>query len=355
MVEEYNLETQPQVKHKVFNNWEVIPKGWYYLFQSREVPKGQVRSVFVGQQKLVVFRGESGAVKVLDSFCPHMGADLKIGKVIGDNLRCFFHHWQFDGTGQCTKIPVQNDIPKRAKINGYAVCEKYGCIWVYPDAEADRPLLEVPALEGHDVISSVGSPNVSESHHHISMINGIDPQHLATVHQLEIEMTLDVSEDVNHISFILEGPTPNGNPMEKMMRFMLGERYSYAMKYADACFACLTVLRNVYFLRKEWRWPELHMFYAYRPGVDGRSYTWPIYVAKKEKGFFGAIKSRIKLWMTKRLYFFLKDEDEIIYDNIRYNPTSLLKMDGPVTRYIGYVNRLQPSQWSRKKDKKRDS
>jgi hypothetical protein len=59
--------------------------------------------------------------------------------------------------------------------------------------------------------------------------------------------------------------------------------------------------------------------------------------------------------MTKRLYFFLKDEDEIIYDNIRYNPTSLLKMDGPVTRYIGYVNRLQPSQWSRKKAKKSDA
>jgi phenylpropionate dioxygenase-like ring-hydroxylating dioxygenase large terminal subunit len=90
MVEEYNLETQPQVRHKVFNNWEVIPKGWYYLFKSAEVSKGQVKSVFVGQQKLVVFRGESGAVKVLDSFCPHMGADLKIGTVMGDNLRCFF-------------------------------------------------------------------------------------------------------------------------------------------------------------------------------------------------------------------------------------------------------------------------
>jgi hypothetical protein len=185
------------------------------------------------------------------------------------------------------------------------------------------------------------------------MINGIDPQHLATVHELEIEMSLDVSEEGNHIAFSLEGPTPNGNFQEKVMRLMLGERYCYAMKYADACLACVTFLRGVYFLRKNWRWPELHMFYAYRPGEDGRSYTWPIYVAKKESGLFGAIKSRFKLWMVKRLYLFLKHDDDIIYDNIRYNPTSLLKMDGPVTRYIGYVNRLEPSLWSRKKDKKR--
>ena len=146
MVEAYNQKTQPQIKHKVFNNWEVIPKGWYFLFKSEEVPRGKVREVFVGHQKLVVYRGKSGQVYTLDSFCPHMGADLKIGKVMGDNLRCFFHQWQFDGSGQCVDIPCQEEIPKRAKINGYATCEKYGAIWVYPDAEADRPILEVPAL-----------------------------------------------------------------------------------------------------------------------------------------------------------------------------------------------------------------
>ena len=33
-------------------------------------------------QELVIFRTESGAVKVLDAYCPHMGAHLGYGSVI---------------------------------------------------------------------------------------------------------------------------------------------------------------------------------------------------------------------------------------------------------------------------------
>ena len=105
-------------------------------------------------------------------------------------------------------------------------------------------------------------------------------------------------------------------------------------------------MRNVYFLREDWRWPELHMFYAYRPGPNQLSYTFPIYIAKREPGIWGGIKSRFKLWMMKQFYFVLKGDDDIIYENIRYNPTSLLPMDAPVTRYLAYVNRLEPSVWS---------
>lgn len=347
-LENSNQGTQPQIQHAVFNNWKIIPRGWYYLFKSSEVKSGQIKSTYVGKQKLVVFRNQSGEIGVLDSFCPHMGADLSIGRVKGDHIQCFFHHWEYNKKGTCVKIACQEKIPDRTKVDGYACAEKYGAIWVFPDQEADAPLLEVPGLEGKEVIAAIGVPNISQSHHHISMINGIDPQHLATVHQLDIQMDLNVSEEKTQISFVLEGDTPSNNFTEKVMKFFIGERYSYAMKYADACLASLTVMRNVYFLRKKWKWPELHMLYAYRPSPDNKSYTFPIYVTEKKPGFLGGIKSYFKLWMTKKLYFFLKDEDEIIYDNIRFNPRTLLPMDGPVTRYIGYVNRLKPSKWSDK-------
>jgi cholesterol 7-dehydrogenase len=41
---------------------------------------------------LVLFRTESGEAKVLDAYCPHMGADLGVGsKVVGDCIECPFH------------------------------------------------------------------------------------------------------------------------------------------------------------------------------------------------------------------------------------------------------------------------
>ena len=41
------------------------------------------------------------------------------------------------------------------------------------------------------------------------------------------------------------------------------------------------------------------------------------------------------------LYHVLRDEDGAVYDNMRFNPKNLLKVDGPVARYIGYVNRCR--------------
>lgn len=53
-----------------------------------------------------VFRAEDGAVGVLDAYCPHLGANLAVGGTVSNGcLQCPFHKWEFDTSGQCTKIP----------------------------------------------------------------------------------------------------------------------------------------------------------------------------------------------------------------------------------------------------------
>ena len=42
----------------------------------------------------------------------------------------------------------------------------------------------------------------------------------------------------------------------------------------------------------------------------------------------------------------LRGEDGEVYDNIRFKTESLLKIDLPVARYVGYINQLEPSIWS---------
>ncbi|PIQ27389.1 aromatic ring-hydroxylating dioxygenase subunit alpha [bacterium (Candidatus Blackallbacteria) CG17_big_fil_post_rev_8_21_14_2_50_48_46] len=346
MLDKINRNTQKQSQHPIFNNAQVIPEGWYFLCQSKELRPKQIKDFKIGAQKLVVYRGESGKVYTLDSYCAHMGADFKIGKVVAENIQCFFHQWQYAGSGNCVKIPCQAEIPARAKVQAYPTVEKYGAVWCYAGPIAHTPLLEVPDLEGKETITRFDRANFSKGHHHISMINGIDPQHLATVHDLNIQMELEVQEDQTQIFFSLTGDTPRGSWTEKMMYFFIGKRYCYQMKYADACLASLTILKNVYFLKESWKWPALHMFYAYRPLEDGSSLTFPIYITSLEPGVWGKIKSHFRLWLTKRLYYFLKDDDEIIYDNIRFNTHNLLNMDAPVSRYIRYVNKLKKSLWS---------
>ena len=63
---------------------------------------------------MIVFRGEDGKARVLSAYCLHMGANLANGEVIGSEIRCPFHHWDYDCTGQCVRTGVGDKPPGRA-------------------------------------------------------------------------------------------------------------------------------------------------------------------------------------------------------------------------------------------------
>jgi phenylpropionate dioxygenase-like ring-hydroxylating dioxygenase large terminal subunit len=328
---------------RIFNNSNVIAKGWYFGCLSREVPIGKAKSIDLCNQKIVLFRGEDGAVRALDAYCPHLGTDLGIGRVEGNQIRCFFHHWAFDASGECVDIPCQAAIPGHAKVRSYATAERYGVIWIYPDRIAPRDIAGFDELENHAVTVSYDLPIERGCHHHICMMNGIDAQHLRTVHGLSVEMDLDLKEgdDAGVIDFTMSGEVPGTNAKERIMQQFLGSQYSYSMRYADGCMGLLTTMKQV-------RWlPPLHMIYAYKPLPDGRTEISPIYVTAQREGPIGWLKSQVLLFLTRLTYYFLRGEDGQIYDNIRFAPNALLPIDAPLVHYMNYVNQLEPSVWSR--------
>ncbi len=328
---------------KIFNNFDVVTKGWYIACSSQEILLGQAKSIELCGQKIVLFRGEDGKVNAMDAYCPHLGTDLGIGKVDGNYIRCFFHHWAFDGSGKCQDIPCQNTIPKRAKLQAYATDEKYGFIWVYPDIKAPKGVVEFNNLKGKNILSVADRAFTRNCHHHICMMNGIDAQHLRTVHKINIEMDLKLQQNStgNIIDFTLSGEFPNQTFREKIGRKILGDRYEYTMRYADGCIGLLTIMKNVKLL------PQLYMIYAYIPLAGGKTRIQPIYITEKRPGIWGNLVARFLIFCTKLAYYMLRDEDGKVYDNIRFNPNLLLDIDAPLTKYIEYVNQLKISLWSK--------
>lgn len=123
-----------------------IPHGWFGLCYSHELNKGDVKKVRFCARDLVLFRTESGHAAALDNYCPHLGAPLHQGCVKGESLRCPFHHWQWNGKGECTEIPYAKHIPERARIENLEVRELNGLVlaWHHPDGTA--PYFEPPVL-----------------------------------------------------------------------------------------------------------------------------------------------------------------------------------------------------------------
>ncbi|MBW4602538.1 MAG: aromatic ring-hydroxylating dioxygenase subunit alpha [Calothrix sp. FI2-JRJ7] len=333
---------------KIFNNPNIIAKGWYIACPSKDIPKGKVKSLTLCGKKIVIFRTQNGQLHALDAYCPHLGTDLGIGKVEGNFIRCYFHHWAFDSEGTCQDIPCQKQIPAKAKLQPYSTDEKYGFIWIYPDAKAPEGVVEFDELKGKTLMTMFDKPFERGCHHHICMMNGIDAQHLQTVHKLNIDMKLSLQANAKGdiIDFTLSGEFPNTTPRERLARQILGNYYEYTMRYAHGCIGLLTIMKKVKFVA------PLHMIYAYTP-IDKGTRIQPIYIAEKRKGILGAFKTKILLLLTKAAYYFLRDEDGMIYDNINYNPNALLNIDEPLVKYMHYVDQLQPSIWSKKPEETR--
>lgn len=348
MRRERNSITQPFREQCIFNNWDVVAKAWYLVCKSKEIRRGKAKSFELCGQRVVIFRGDDDQVRCMDAFCSHMGADLGIGKVVGNTIQCFFHHWRYDGQGECVEIPCGERKPSTAKMRSYGTDEKYGHIWIYPDANPLQGVVEYHGLEGKDLHWERGRSYERPCHHHINMINGIDAQHLRTVHDISMDMTVASveSEDGCVVDFTLEGRLPNKSLKEKIGSWVLGGTYAYSMRYGQGSVGLLSVMEKVRWFGRGGEVTPVRMVFAYTPLAYGRCRTVPIFVAEKKTGILSWFKAKTLLWVMKIGFFVLRDEDGAIYDNIRFQPNALLKMDQTVARFIGWVNKLKPSDWS---------
>ena len=66
--------------------------GWYVVASSEEIKPGTVVGRRYFERELAIFRTRAGVLRVIDAYCPHMGAHLaKVGRVDGEKLVCGFH------------------------------------------------------------------------------------------------------------------------------------------------------------------------------------------------------------------------------------------------------------------------
>ncbi len=164
-----------------------IPNGWFAVAFSTDLRVGDVKPISYFDEDLVLFRGRSGEAKVVDAFCPHLGAHLGHGgRVMGDTIRCPFHGWQYDGaTGQCTHIPYCERIPPKARVRAWDVQEKNGMIFVWHHLEGKPPEWDFPVQPeiGHSDWSEPRTFELEVPVHVQDMHeNNNDPVHFQFVH-----------------------------------------------------------------------------------------------------------------------------------------------------------------------------
>lgn len=140
----------------------------------------------------VAFRATDGRVGFLDEACPHRRTSLALARNEGNGLRCIFHGWKFDVSGQTVEVPTEPAERCAAFASGvplrhYPVREAGGIIWVYlGDRErmARFPDFEFTGL-------SAGQVDVRVAIVHCNWVQGLeavlDSAHLGMLHRGQLE------------------------------------------------------------------------------------------------------------------------------------------------------------------------
>jgi len=183
---------------------EQYPASWFLIAPSSRVTAKKPLAVDAFGERLVVWRGsETGTPYVQSRFCPHMGASLAHGRVVGERISCPFHRWEYAGSsGTCTKIPYMDDarIPRRARIRSFPVVEQDGFVWAFNGAEPthELPRLSEGAKHGWGVRTKTQRFN---AHPLLILENGCDAQHFKYVHKVDYEKYDVVRHDHGNHAF----------------------------------------------------------------------------------------------------------------------------------------------------------
>lgn len=144
-----------------------------------------VRVKLFGEQ-LVAFRDSVGRVGLVDEHCPHRGASLFFGRNEERGLRCVYHGWKYEVSGQCVDMPnepAESNFKDKIRVKAYPCRELGGVVWAYlgpPGLEPGLPELEwaiVPESHRH------ATRRLQECNWLQGLEGGFDPTHLAFLHR----------------------------------------------------------------------------------------------------------------------------------------------------------------------------
>lgn len=136
-------------------------------------------------EDLVLFRDESGKLGLIGRHCPHRGVDLCYGRLEDGGLRCPFHGWLYDHTGQCLEQPAEPEgsrLHENIRAVNYPVTERNGIVFAYmgPGEPPALPALDCFTAPDSHVFAFKGLWNCNWLQ---ALEIGIDPAHASFLHR----------------------------------------------------------------------------------------------------------------------------------------------------------------------------
>lgn len=159
----------------------LLRRWWHPIWVADELKVAQPVPVRLMNEDFTLYRGEDGTPHVIDARCAHRGLVMSVGKVEGDCIRCRYHGWKYDASGQCTEQPFERkSFAAKVRLKSYPVEEYLGFIWLYIGELPAPPLPRWPGLEKYGRFPVVELRKWNYFH---DLENTVDDVHQLWVHR----------------------------------------------------------------------------------------------------------------------------------------------------------------------------
>ncbi|MCZ6893440.1 MAG: Rieske 2Fe-2S domain-containing protein, partial [Gammaproteobacteria bacterium] len=162
---------------------ETLRRYWWAVGISADL-KDRPTFIRVLREDLVLFRDGTGQLGLIDAYCAHRRANLCLGIVEQDGLRCRYHGWKYAVDGTVLRTPGEpkdSDLGTRVEHKAYPVQELGGIVFAYLGPEPAPPVPRYDFLvdDGERHVAVLG---FSESNWLQNVENGMDPFHASFTH-----------------------------------------------------------------------------------------------------------------------------------------------------------------------------
>jgi len=171
---------------------DLFRRYWIPALMSSELPEADCPPVRVKllSERMIAFRDTAGKLGLTDEFCAHRGVSLWFGRNEENGLRCPYHGWKYDTTGQCVDVPsepIESGYCKKIKLKSYPLVERGGILWTYmgpPELQPELPEFEFAMVSPERRFISKRN---QECNYLQAMEGGIDNSHVSFLHSGELE------------------------------------------------------------------------------------------------------------------------------------------------------------------------
>ena len=161
---------------------------WMPALLAEELPENDCPPVRVKlfSERLLAFRDTDGKYGLIDEFCAHRGVSLWFGRNEEYGLRCPYHGWKYDTTGQCIDVPsepMESGFCKKIKLKSYPLVKIGPVLWTYmgpPEKQPPLPEWEFSLVPDEQRFIS---KRLQESNWLQAMEGGIDSSHVSFLHR----------------------------------------------------------------------------------------------------------------------------------------------------------------------------